>query len=164
MPIPSRNEYIPPRNDGYVPSDASSYQRSYEEGYREGMAASGGNRGIPENEERTWAIIAHLAGPVAMILSVGWAGFVGPLAIWLFFRRRSSFVRMAAARSFNFNVVLWIAIVIARVFHFLIITIPLAWVIWAFVGVVGLIAHLYAAWRASRHRLAHYPFSLPILQ
>lgn len=162
---PSPYEYIPPEKDGYTPSDPFLYQENYDRGFREGMdARPHGVINQTTEKERTAAIVAHLVGPVALVLSMGWAGFVGPLVIWLMFRRKSEFVRLAAARSFNFNVVLWIAIVIGRFFRWLWITTPIAWLIWLVVGVVGLTLHLWAAKRASQGRLFRYPFGIPILK
>lgn len=112
---PSPYEYIPPEHEGgYSPRDPYAYQESYDRGFQEGRNA----RPVgPSDDERTWATVAHLAGPVAMILSVGWAGFLGPFLIWLAYKGRSPFVRNAAAQSFNFNVILWAAILIGRVFR-----------------------------------------------
>lgn len=162
---PSPYEYIPPNEDDFTPHDPYGYKESYNQGYREGMAArgEGGFVGVSDSE-RHQAIAAHLAGPIAMLLSVGWAGFVGPLVIWLMNSKKGSFARTAAARSFNFNLALWVAILIGRGFRFLVITAPIAWLIWGLVGVIGLICHLWAARRASDGKLFRYPFGIPVLR
>lgn len=162
---PAPNEYIPPHHGGgYRPHDPSLYQENYDKGYREGMnARPNGVINRTTQGERYAAMAAHLIGPVAIVLSLGWAGFVGPLLLWLAYRRKSEFVRTAAARSFNFNLVLWIGIVIGRIFRWLWITTPLAWLIWGLVGVTGLLLHGWAAKRASQGRLFRYPFGIPVL-
>ncbi|MDO5495407.1 MAG: DUF4870 domain-containing protein, partial [bacterium] len=124
----------------------------------------GQSRDMSPGEEKTWAVLAHVAAPIATLLSAGWLGFVAPLLIWVFFRGRSEFVRVAAARSFNFNLLLFLANAAAWLLFFSIIGIPFAIAIWigAFIGM--LVFHISAAMDAGRGILYRYPISVPILR
>lgn len=55
------------------------------------------------DEERTWAILAHLGG---VLIS-----FVAPLIVWLLFRERSRYVDAEGKEALNFQITLAIAYV-----------------------------------------------------
>ncbi|GAA1867879.1 DUF4870 domain-containing protein [Myceligenerans crystallogenes] len=57
------------------------------------------------DEERTWAVLAHLGG---VLLS-----FLAPLVIWLVFRERSRYVDAEGKEALNFQITLAIAYVAA---------------------------------------------------
>jgi uncharacterized Tic20 family protein len=67
----------------------------------------------PSKEERTWAMFAHLAGPVAGLLSAGVLVFLGPLIIWLVKKDESEFVDDQGKESVNFQFTILILYVAA---------------------------------------------------
>jgi uncharacterized Tic20 family protein len=117
----------------------------------------------PTSEERTWAILGHLAALIAAVVSAGWLSFVGPLIIWVLYKDRSPFVRQAAASSFNFNLAVWAAIVVGWILFFTIILIPLAIIVWAVALVAALVFHVRAAMAANRGQLYRYPWAITVL-
>ena len=117
----------------------------------------------PTSEERTWAVLGHLAAIVAAVISVGWLSFVGPLLIWAIYKDRSAFVRKAAADSFNFNLAVWAAIIIGWVMLFTVILIPVAVIVWIVAVVAALWFHIRAAMAASRGESFRYPWGIPVL-
>ncbi|MCU1536738.1 MAG: hypothetical protein JWP82_1089 [Humibacillus sp.] len=118
----------------------------------------------PTSEERTWAILGHLAALIAAVVSVGWLSFVGPLIIWVLYKDRSAFVRQAAAGSFNFNLAVWVAIIAGWVMFFTVILIPLAIIVWAVAIIAALVFHIRAALAANRGELYRYPWSITVLR
>ena len=114
-------------------------------------------------EERTWAILGHLAAIIAAIVSAGWLSFVGPLLIWLFYKDKSQFVRKAAAGSFNFNLAIWAAIIVGWLLFFTIVLIPVSIIIWVVAVVAALVFHIKAALAANRGQSYRYPWSIPVL-
>ncbi len=118
----------------------------------------------PTSEERTWAILGHLAALIAAVVSVGWLSFVGPLIIWVLYKDRSAFVRQAAAGSFNFNLAVWVAIIAGWVLFFTVILIPLAIIVWAVAVIAALVFHIRAALAANRGELYRYPWSITVLR
>ena len=64
-------------------------------------------------QERTWGAIGHGAALVAMVLSVGFLGFLGSLAVYLVHKDRGPFVRAHAANSLNVQITMLIWIVIS---------------------------------------------------
>lgn len=116
------------------------------------------------DEERTWAALAHASAFVAAVVSAGWLSFLGPLAVYLYARNRSEFVRRSAANAFNFNVLLWLLSVAAWILVFTIVGIPVALLIWLGVFVASILFHLVAALRAWHGELYRYPWNIAILR
>ncbi len=114
-------------------------------------------------EERTASIFAHLSAIIAAVVTAGWLSFLGPLIIWFIYRDRSPFVRQAAARSFNFNVGLWVMNIAAWICLFTVVLIPVAIVLFIIANVGLIVWHLIGAYRASQGRTYDYPFQIRIL-
>ncbi|HET8594245.1 MAG TPA: DUF4870 domain-containing protein [Intrasporangium sp.] len=115
-------------------------------------------------DERTWAAAAHASALVAAILSAGWLSFLGPLAVYLYGRGRSDFVRRSAANAFNFNILLWVATVVGWIFFITLVGIPVALILWLGVFVGSIVFHLLAALRAWNGQPYRYPWTITILK
>ena len=117
------------------------------------------------SEERSMMLVAHLSAPAAMLLSVGWLPFLGPLLVWLFYRERSAAVRTASAGAFNFNLTMTIASVLTWISVFATLFIGLIWAvpIWIVLFIVQIWVHVRGALAASRGEVYHYPFQIRLL-
>ncbi|OMH24703.1 hypothetical protein BKD30_07895 [Tersicoccus phoenicis] len=115
-------------------------------------------------QDRTMAVVTHVIPLVAMFISVGWLGFVGPLVIWFIYRQGSPFVRRTAAGAFNFSVTVWLVNLAAWISLFTIILIPLAILLWIAAFVLAIIFHISGAIKANRGELYVYPMQFPILR
>ncbi|ANS77457.1 hypothetical protein SGUI_0061 [Serinicoccus hydrothermalis] len=118
-----------------------------------------------QGDEKSMMILAHLSGPLAMLLSVGWVPFLGPLLIWLFYKDRSAAVRTASAGAFNFNLTMTIASVALWISVILTIGIGFLWAVpgWILIFVVQLWCHIKGALRAADGRVYDYPFQIRLL-
>jgi len=104
--------------------------------------------------QRTWATAAHLSPFLAMF--VGFMLFLGPLIVYLVFKDRGPFVRHHAVEALNFQLTMWIG---------LLISIPLMLVI---IGVFTalailltmLVCHVLGAVAANEGRDFRYPFTI----
>lgn len=114
-------------------------------------------------EERTWAMLAHISAVVAMFVSAGWLSFVGPLLVWYLQKDKSSYVRQAAAQSFNFNLGMAIGSIIGWIMIFTIILAPIGLIVLIAVTVLTLWHHIRATIAASKNQRYHYPFQIQIL-
>ena len=98
-------------------SDYPNYdpQQSGQEGYGQqpDYRAPGHAPAMSPQDERTWGAIAHGAALVAMILSAGFLGFLGSLAVYIVHKDRGPFVRAHAANSINVQITMFIWIVIS---------------------------------------------------
>lgn len=117
------------------------------------------------DEERTMMLVAHLSAPAAMLLSVGWLPFLGPLLVWLFYRERSAAVRTAAAGAFNFNLTMTIASVLTWLSVIVTLGIGFLWAIpiWIVLFIIQIWAHVRGALAASRGEVYDYPFQIRLL-
>ncbi|EFU80049.1 hypothetical protein HMPREF0388_0967 [Mobiluncus curtisii ATCC 51333] len=120
------------------------------------------NKYVKENE-RMWAMFAHLSVVIAMAVSAGWLSFLGPLIVWLVKKDSSPAVRVAAAGAFNFNVTMWLASIAGWIAFFTIILIPLSLILWLAVFVLTLWHSIRGAIAASNQQVYLYPWQLPIL-
>lgn len=114
-------------------------------------------------DERTMAILAHLAAVIAMVVSAGWLTFVGPLVVWFIYKDKSRFVRNAAAGAFNFNLAMTITSVVAWILCFTIILIPVSIIAFIVVFVMTLLYSIKGALKASNNELYRYPFGINLL-
>ena len=117
----------------------------------------------PQDDEKTVAILTHLSGPIAAIVSVGWLGFLGPLIVWFIYKDKPgyNFTKESARRAFNFNFSLWVistASWLAIVLTFGILGLIL-WVVPLVVTILMVVFHSLAAMAAARCDLYEYPMT-----
>ena len=103
----------------------------------------------PTSDERVLAILAHI------LTIVG--SFIPPLVIYLLKKDQSSFVADHARESLNFQITIFIIIVILAL---TIIGILLIW----FVGILDLVLVIVATVRASDSKLYRYPFTIRLIK
>lgn len=114
-------------------------------------------------DDKTLAVIAHLSAIIALVITAGWLSWVGPLLVWLIWRERSGLVRTAAATSFNFNVTIWVAMVIGWICIITVILIPIGLLLLFVPGILQIVFSIMGAVRASRGEAYKYPLQIPIL-
>jgi len=68
---------------------------------------------VPTEDERTWGMLAHLSGLLATLL--GGLCFLGPLIVWLVKKDQSPFVADQAKEALNFQIAVFIALLISAV-------------------------------------------------
>jgi uncharacterized Tic20 family protein len=113
-------------------------------------------------DERTWAMLAHLSGLIAAFFFLG---FLGPLVVMLVQGDKSPFVRRHAVEALNFQVTLLllsIAAVLGIVFTLgigALLIVPLA----ALVAIAALILIIVAMVKASGGEEYRYPLSLRLV-
>lgn len=173
------NEYDSFPSDGFDRSDrsanawdipdanaafgGSSYSRQNAYSSKDAYDAYPGQGSITESDDRTFATIAALSGPVGMLFSLGWLGFAGPLIVWAIYRDRSPFLRQQAARAFNFQLGMTLLSIVAWVLLFTVILIPVSVVIWIAVFILSVYHPVMAAIGYSRGEPYRYPWSLTVL-
>jgi uncharacterized Tic20 family protein len=105
-------------------------------------------------DQRSWAIATHLSPFLALF--IGGLSFLGPLITYLVFRDRGAFIRHHTAETLNFQLTMWIG---------LLISVPLMFVIIGFftfgaILVAMLVCHILGAVAASEGRFYRYPFTI----
>jgi uncharacterized protein len=125
-----------------------------------GGPPSGGPSGVPPgqqplspDQERLWAMLAHLLSFVAAYLFLG---FVAPLIVLLVFGQRSAYVRAHAVESLNFNLSWLLYGIVAVILALLLIGIPILIAL----GLAYLVLIVIASIRANNGEFFRYPLTI----
>jgi uncharacterized protein len=110
--------------------------------------------GMPTQDERTWAMVAHLAALGLFIVPFG--NILGPLVVWLAKRDQSAFVAVHAKEALNFNITFLIGALVCGVLLMFSIGILLGAVMFVF----WLVLTIIAALKANEGAPYRYPFAL----
>ena len=105
-----------------------------------------------ENEELLWAMFCHL--------STVFAGFIGPLVIWLIKRDESYYIDYHGKEALNFQISVFIYAVICGVLAIVLIGIPLAIAL----GIFSLVVTIMATIKAYNGEYYHYPLNLRLIK
>jgi uncharacterized Tic20 family protein len=107
---------------------------------------------LKQQEERQWALFAHLGGVLAIFPVIP---LIPALVIYSIYRGRSEFVRNQSQEALNFQIVVLIAYVVARILDRLPLVSNLLVLVWIFSLVFAVIGAVAAA-RGDRYR---YPLT-----
>ena len=121
-----------------------------------GGPPAGGPPGQPPlsaDQERLWAMLAHLLSFVAAYIALG---FLAPLIVLLVFGPRSAFVRANAVESLNFNLSWLLYTVVGAILIFLVIGI----FILIALGIAYVVLIIIASIRANNGQLYRYPLTI----
>lgn len=112
-----------------------------------------GQQSMPPDQERLWAMLAHLLSFVAAYLFLG---FVAPLVVLLVFGPRSAYVRAHAVESLNFNLTWLLYGIVGVILAFLLIGIPILIAL----GIAYLVLVVIASVRANNGEFFRYPLTI----
>lgn len=125
--------------------------------------------GAPSQEERQWAMFAHLSALLGGLLTsaVGaWGFFLGPLVIWLMKKDSMPFVADQAKEALNFNITVSAIFVLLLFLSFLtlgigfLVTAPIMMI----VGLAALVLVIMAAIKANEGVAYRYPFAVRLIK
>jgi uncharacterized Tic20 family protein len=108
---------------------------------------------LRQDQERLWAMLAHLLSFVAAYIALG---FLAPLVVLLVFGQRSAFVRAHAVESLNFNLTWLLYAVVAVILAFLLVGIPIL----VALGIAYVILVIIASVRANNGEFYRYPLTI----
>jgi len=113
----------------------------------------------PTENERTWGMLAHLAGLAGLVMPLV-GNVVVPLLIWHSWRHRSTFVGEQALESLNFN----ISVSLGAVTCALLVVVFIGFLLGTALFIAWLALTLIAAIKASEGVDYRYPFSLRLVK
>lgn len=125
--------------------------------------------GEVSDEERHWALVAHLGGLIAMALSASAMGFLVPLIVWQIKKDQSRFVADQAKEALNFQLSLLIAtlVLVAGGSVLTLLTCGFGIIPIAVAGVALLVyaavASILAATQAASGKMYRYPVTLRLV-
>ena len=123
----------------------------------ETLSDSNKKPGLDSSQEKTWAMLCHIAS-FAHFIPLG--HIFGPLIIWLLKRDESELVNDQGKESLNFQLSMTIYILLAVPFIFLVIGIPLLIVL----VVLDFILVILAAVSAAQGQAYRYPLSIKFIK
>lgn len=125
--------------------------------------------GMPSQDERQWAMFAHLSALLGGLLTSaigGWGFFLGPLVIWLMKKETMPFVADQAKEALNFNITVSAIFLILLILSLLtlglgfLLTVPIMLV----VGLAALVLIIMAAIKANEGVAYRYPFAVRLIK
>lgn len=126
----------------------------------------GSASGSPSQEERQWALFAHLSALLGALITGGIGLFVGPLVIWLIKKETMPFVDDQGKEALNFNITM--AIVGVALIVLTVITLGIGMLLTIPVGLAATVAWLVftiiAAIKASEGVSYRYPLTLRLIK
>ena len=112
----------------------------------------------PDKDERMWGMLCHLIAFSGFIVPFG--SLIGPLIIWLVKKDEMPFVDDQGKESLNFQLTMFIAVIVSIILMFVFIGFLLLGVIIIFQIVVVIIASIKAS-DGVRYR---YPFAIRLIK
>ena len=112
----------------------------------------------PSQEERTWAMAAHLSAFAGHFIPFG--HIFGPLIVWLVKRDSSAFVGDQAKEALNAQISVTIYAAVAAVLILIVIGLPILFVIW----LVDIILIIIAGVTANDGKRYRYPLILRLVK
>jgi uncharacterized protein len=112
-----------------------------------------GQEPLRPDQERLWAMLAHLLSFVAAYIALG---FVAPLVVLLVFGPRSAYVRAHAVESLNFNLSWLLYAVVSVILALLLVGILLLIAL----GVAYVVLVIIASVRANNGEFFRYPLTI----
>ncbi len=114
--------------------------------------------GLTENE-RTWGMLAHLSALAGVVVPL-FGCVLGPLVVWLGRRDQSSFVEGQAKEALNFNISVFLALIVCS----FLMLVFIGFILGAALFIAWLVMTLIAAIKASEGIPYRYPFSLRLVK
>jgi uncharacterized Tic20 family protein len=115
--------------------------------------------GFPSNEERNWAVFAHLGGFALYLLGFALGHILIPLVIWLLKRDDSEFIARNALEALNFQISVTLYSLVVGALCFVLIGFVLIPVLMGFHIVFMIIASV----KASQGETYRYPWTIRLL-
>lgn len=115
--------------------------------------------GYANNDERTWALVAHAGGAIGAFLGGGGGGWIAPLVAMLAKGNESPTVRAHAVAALNFHITMTIAAIIGWTIGCFLLFIP-GFAVWAIAVIFGIIGTV----RANEGQLYSYPLTITLVK
>ena len=107
---------------------------------------------VPTSDEKTLGLLAHVLTFVA--------SFLAPLIIYLIKKDQSEFVADHAKESLNFQITLFLAVMVCIPLSIILIGIPAL----ILIGLLSLVLRIVATIKASEGKIYRYPFCLRLIK
>ncbi len=110
---------------------------------------------LPESDERTMGMLAHILGGVT--------NFLGPLIIWLIKKDESPFVNDQGKEALNFQITVAIGYLVLAVLSFIPVVGCVTSILMMAVWIAGLVFGILGGLEANKGKVYRYPFALRLI-
>ncbi len=149
---PPQQPYGQPQQQyGQQPQQGYGQQPGY--GAPQGYGNAGSGVEMPANEQRQWAMFAHLSGLINIL--GGWA-IIATVILYVINKDKGQYVRQQSGEALNFQITLLIGTIIGWATSWLLIGFLILAVVWIGGAIFSIIAGL-AANKGENYR---YPFNI----
>ncbi|WP_280400758.1 DUF4870 domain-containing protein [Nocardia carnea] len=107
---------------------------------------------VSPSDAKTWAMLAHLGGILL--------GFIAPLIVWAMYKDRDEFVRRHAVSALNFQILLFISVIVCSLLMIVLIGLVLLPIVW----IAGLVFSIMAGLAANKGQEYKYPVNLSLVK
>lgn len=104
-------------------------------------------------DQRKWAIAANLSPFLAAFFALS---FLGPLIMYIVLKDRGTFIRHHTAEALNFQLTMWIGLLVS----FVLMLVVIGFFSFAAIGLAMLVCHILGAVAANDGREYRYPFTI----
>ena len=112
----------------------------------------------PSNDERQWALFAHLSALVGFIIPLG--SVLGPLVIWQIKKNEMPFVDDQGKEALNFQITVLIAVLACLLLSVILI----GFLLLPIVGIAALVLTIRGGIKANNGEAYRYPFTLRLIK
>jgi uncharacterized protein len=109
-------------------------------------------------DAKTFGMLCHIAALAGFVIPLG--NILGPLIVWLIKKNEMPFVDDQGKEALNFQITVFIAMLVCIPLCFIVIGIPLLFV----VGIGSLVLAVMAAIKANDGIAYRYPFALRLIK
>jgi len=104
--------------------------------------------------DKNWALMAHLGTLIGYVVGVG--NFIVPLAIWLSKKDESDFITEHAKESLNFQLSVFIYLIISAMLSIVLIGIPILFGL----VITNIVCVVLASMKADKGEFYRYPITI----
>ena len=156
-PPPTSGAGYPPPAGGYPPP-GGGYQAPG--AYPTPGAGGPAPIGYANNDEKTWALVAHFGGAGGMLVIFGVGGFIAPLIALLAKGNTSPTVRAHAIAALNFQILWSVVGLVGYVLTCAVIGVA----IFPIAAIIGIIFGIIAGVKANEGQLYKYPLAINMIK
>ncbi|WP_210744739.1 DUF4870 domain-containing protein [Nocardia flavorosea] len=103
-------------------------------------------------DAKLWGMLAHVGG-----ILLGW---IAPLIVWLMYKDRDEFVRRHAVHALNFQILLFISMMVSALLSIILIGLILLPIVW----ILGLVFSIMAGIAANKGEEYKYPMNVSFVK
>jgi uncharacterized Tic20 family protein len=124
------------------------------------QAQYAGPQPMSQQEEKTWATLAHVIPAIAMVVSAGTIGFIASVILYVVVKDRGPFVRSHAANALNVQLTALIGLIISG----LLMIVLVGFITYPLIVVGAVVIHVIGAMKANNGEWFKPPFTIDFVK